>query len=486
MSFLYRAFLYVTRKIGKSALLFAILFIIATLALIGISIGNATSQAQSNLRASLGGKFTVWPSMDPQNPYVKTEQFFEDGQFSIGFYNTEAVYPEMIDSIMKVDGIKFYNAELSWSPDADNFKLCKGSMVLPLEEKYKKMVNCIGVSDTEHNEFFTSGTIRLVKGKNLKQTDSYSAIISTDLAEKNGLMLGDKLRFRTAQGDSISSTASAGRLIELKIVGMFKVQGKCAPKGFQTPYDMTENWIFTDRDSAIEAAYGYTGKYHYCEANFYINDPSKLNEIVKKVKALKLNWVPYEINTYSESYKKAALPLERLGSLIHTLLIIIIIVSACILSLILTMWVRDRIHETGVLLSMGISKVNIIGQFLVEVMLIAVFAFGLAYFSGNTIAQNVGNTLMKQQTVQQEHDKSGGFAISLGTEQKKVGETPVEAEGPLDLDNPAPVENIKVEVTVDDLFELYRLGILIIILSVGISSVTVMRLKPREILSMMS
>ena len=62
MNFLKRAMLYVTRKKGKSIVLFCILLIMATFVLSGLSIGKATKQAQQNLRQSLGGSFPFFSS----------------------------------------------------------------------------------------------------------------------------------------------------------------------------------------------------------------------------------------------------------------------------------------------------------------------------------------------------------------------------------------------------------------------------------------
>lgn len=483
-----RAFLYVTRKRGKSALLFAILFIIATFALISITIGNAADQAQADLRESMGGKFTVWPSMDPQNPYVVTEKHIYDKQFGLGYYNTEAVYPDVIDSIMQVDGIKYYNAQAEWNPDAEKIEFCKPPMALPLEAKLKKMANCVGVSDTEHNECFTSGAIRLMEGRNITLKDSHAAVISTDLADKNELQIGDILQLRTARLDN-KPPATNGRLIELTIVGLFELQDVPEPASRQTVFEVMENRIFTDMDSYMVYGYGKEcrDKNRYFQANFIIEDPAKLDEIVKQAKAISsINWVPYELYTYSDDYKQAAAPLDKLGSLMKNLLIIIVIVSACILSLILTMWVRNRVHETGVMLAMGISKAKIIGQYLVEVMLIAVLAFGLSYFSANAVMHNVKDMVTKQSATTQENNQavvvdnsaSAGVAISMSK--------PSDKEEANVWDTLAPVGDIGVKVTMGNLLQLIKWGGLIILLSVGISSMTVMRLKPREILSKMS
>ena len=53
MNFMKRAFLYVSRKRGKSILLFFILLILSTFVLTGLSIGSASKQAQKNLRQNI-------------------------------------------------------------------------------------------------------------------------------------------------------------------------------------------------------------------------------------------------------------------------------------------------------------------------------------------------------------------------------------------------------------------------------------------------
>lgn len=52
-----------------------------------------------------------------------------------------------------------------------------------------------------------------------------------------------------------------------------------------------------------------------------------------------------------------------------------IVVSVCILILILSMWIKQRKYETGILLSIGITKGKIVFQYIVEVLLIAVCCF---------------------------------------------------------------------------------------------------------------
>ena len=169
--------------------------------------------------------------------------------------------------------------------------------------------------------------------------------------------------------------------------------------------------------------------------------------------------------------------------------------------MILTMWGRSRIHETGVFLSLGIGKMRIIGQYLAEVLMIAVIAFGCSYFTSNLVAGRLANGLMQQNISVSEEQTAGvtitkkdGFSedvvVSIKDDsalsdmpsgQDTAPEVEVAADG-------AEADTEQISVTIDfyNMLQLYLIGIIVIILSVGISSLSVMRLKPREILSKMS
>ena len=181
------------------------------------------------------------------------------------------------------------------------------------------------------------------------------------------------------------------------------------------------------------------------------------------------------------------------------MIIVIALVSVIILSLVLTMWGRSRIHETGIFLSLGIAKSKIIGQYLTEVLIIAIFAFGLSYLTSNVVAKQLASGLLQQVTATSEEQKtvtqikdgydSDGITVTI-KDDSALSDTSSQQKAGLDIDVSAvEVETdegqLNVMVSVYNVLELYIIGIAIIILSVGVSSFTVMRLKPREILSKM-
>lgn len=59
---------------GKSILLFLILLVTATFVLSGLCIGDATRQAQMNLRKNLGGAFDMAVNYSEDNPYYRQEE----------------------------------------------------------------------------------------------------------------------------------------------------------------------------------------------------------------------------------------------------------------------------------------------------------------------------------------------------------------------------------------------------------------------------
>lgn len=129
-------------------------------------------------------------------------------------------------------------------------------------------------------------------------------------------------------------------------------------------------------------------------------DAIMADDIMEQVKHLP----GYEENAYTiaaddEAYQSAAASISSLDALVKSLLIGIIVVSIIILALILTLWGKARVHETGVFLSLGIKKGNILGQYIAEVLLIAVFAFAASGITSNMFAATVADTLL-QQTVQ--------------------------------------------------------------------------------------
>ena len=476
MSIFKRAFLYVTRKRGKTILLFAIFLIMATFVLTGLSIQKASEAAQLDLRRSLGGKFDIFVDWD-NSPYVVKEQENEIDEetgvqvSSFLMYSTVQFTPEDISAIKSIPGIKYCSARLEEIVPFDKLSLFPGT--IPLAEEYQFRTRMVGVCDSSDDELFTTGTLTLTEGRHITVKDQSVAIISKDLAERNNLHIGD---FITTHAYNSEEEAFTGKEISVQIIGMFTPNTGEQFGEAITDYDKIQNRIFVDLQTAVESDGGKIN-YGFSAVNVTVDDPQNMKQIIADVKALPIiDWTAFIVDVSNEVYEKAAVPLSTLNELVTTLLAVIIVVSVVILALILTLWTKTRIHEIGVFLSVGIRKSAIIGQYLAEVLLIAVFAFGLSYFTSNAVAGQIGNHLLEQSVqVESEDDDNSSAAAAAEAGVDDFMQTPLPTE-----------KGIQISIGLESLVILYIIGFAIIIVAVCVSSITVMRLKPREILSKMS
>ena len=477
MSIIKRAFLYAARKRGKTILLFAILLIMATFVLTGLSIWKASEAAQLNLRQSLGGKFDIYVDWE-NSPYVvkeiiKDNEFDEEtGKTSNSFliYSTVQLTPEEIAAINSVPGVKYSSARYDVLARFDNLSLFPGTV--SVAENLQHRTKVFGVCGTETDELFTTGTLTLTEGRHITSEDQSVAIISGDLAEKNELHIGDYITTHIYNPEDDDFT---GEEMQVQIIGLFTPNVTEQLGETVTIFDKIQNRIFMDLQTSVKMNNDRIN-YGFSAVNVTIDDPQNMKQVVSAVKKLSvIDWNAFTIEIDNEVYEKAAAPLTTLNELVVTLLVVIIVVSAIILALILTLWTKTRIHEIGVFLSVGIWKSAVIGQYLTEVLLIAVFAFGLSYFTSDAVAGQIGNHLLEQSVQVEQEDNSGSTpsAVDVGADTL--------------IQKPLPTENgIQVSVEPDSLALFYLIGFAIIIVAVSISSITVMRLKPREILSKMS
>ncbi len=477
-----RAFLYVTRKKGKSILLFFILLIMSTFVLTGLSTQKASQEAQKNLREALGGEFYVSVELSESNPYFRR---VDDGEGALDLYTELPVTRDMINAIMEIGGIEKYDASAQ-TLVSTNLTIFPGNV--PLKGELNNKIYARTVAGTENNSFFQSGIMELTEGKHITGNESNAAVISRDMADQNSLQIGDSISLQ------------ADEEAKVKIIGIYEIRKPDPAYASVVTYEKLENQIFIDT-SALQDLFGDMPVGFY-EVAFSVYDPAQLDSIMSEVKGLSaIDWRAFEVAADNQTYLDAAAPLQKLQALVSSIIWVIALVSAVILSLILTMWGRSRIHETGVFLSLGIGKMRIIGQYLAEVLMIAVIAFGCSYFTSSAVAGQLANGLLQQNIPASEEQAAGvtitkkdGFSedvvVSIKDDsalsdmpsgQDTAPEVEVAADG-------AEADREQISVTIDfyNMLQLYLIGIIVIILSVGISSLSVMRLKPREILSKMS
>lgn len=452
-----RAIYYVIRKRGKSFLLFLVLFVIAAFVLSGLSVKKASITAQKNLRQSLGGTFNVGLRYSKENPYYNEEEISENGETSMVMYCTKQISSDMVKNISNIANIQNCNATETDLCRMKGMELFPGN--IPVDDEFKNYQTMVATYTSQNNMDFIKGDIRLVEGRHLKPDDNHVILMSKDLADKNNLSLDDM----------VSILDSKDAEVKVKIVGIFEPKEIENVNDKITVFDKVQNRIYTDINTClkVENSDFITG---YSEITAMVTDPQNIEKILEEVKKVDgYDDKVFEINVDDEMFKSAEGTLKKVETMMSIFLYSSLVISVVILSLILTMWSRNRIHETGVYLALGLKKRNIIWQYLLEVLIIGSIAFGLAYFPGQIISDKLATYVLDSGTEQ--FDEQRGDSATLGSE----------------LDDEDIAENeLNVRIGNYEMLELYVIGVLIIIISIGLSSFYIILLKPREILAKMS
>ena len=463
MSMMKRAWLYVTRKRSKTLLMLLILFGIATATVSGIAVKKATIDAREQVNESINASFSLGNNL--QN------------NFGIGSRGIPNVPASAIEQIKQLKGISTYNARMIGEVDLidlEKVPLKNSNLQFSDEffEQYKIFSELDGMIDSSLDNKFISGVIKLEEGRHITAGDKNKVLVHKDFAKLNGLKLNDTLYVKQSEMASVSPNEGAIKeKVGLEIIGLFSGSNM---NQATMEAELTENILISDLQT-VQALRGYEeDDSMYSEGKFYVSDPKDLSDIVQSAKELPIDWKNYEIRESTNDYPALTGSLDNMDALINKMLIGIVLISALILSLVLTFWINGRIHETGVLLSLGVSKINIITQYVFELLIIAVVAFGLSYFSGQAIAQNIGDGMVQQtgETISMNiKQELGGMQLGADPDTSTVSKT---------------LEKIDVSITFTEMVYVWLVGGLIILLSVSISSIFIIQLKPKEILSKMS
>lgn len=174
--------------------------------------------------------------------------------------------------------------------------------------------------------------------------------------------------------------------------------------------------------------------------------------------------------------------LEWIASII---LYVAIAATILILSLLITLFLRDRRHEMGIYLSLGERKFKIALQILSEVLCLAVIAVTLSVFSGNILAKSVSNGMLENQIIKEQEEaaseaqnnRNQGPAMNIIGRMGNQGNSSDVLAATQEMK-----ESYTVTLNASVILLIYAVGIGTVIVSTLIPIVYTLRLKPKKIL----
>lgn len=430
MNFLKRAVKYCARQKLRSLVLFFTFTLLSTTVLIAYSSERAVQQGTKQIKETVGASVRMELDTNNQNNFGAAEDF---GNGASGYtYQGDFITEKIIAAISKLPGVVSYNAKSSegyWGIPK-NFEIFPAMVNAPdLATPYP------AVLDSSLDIKFLNGTYKLEEGRHIQPEDSYVALIPKELADKNSLSVGDKITFQDGVEEAGTST--------FEIIGLFGgTEG--TTKQAITPDGIPANCGYIDINS-LDKIYGLTG-YDYLD--IYTHSPEEAKELMETIKNLpEVKGKTFIFNLNTEDFDMVSTPLSSFGSMVDTAVWTITVIGTLIIVLFLVLWTRSRKKEIAILLAVGRSKAEIVGQFLTENILIAI----LSMLASIALSFGLANQI-------------GSFIIG------KAGED---------------IANLNIQIATSDMIKVFGTGFILICLAVVIASYTVIRLQPKDILTKM-
>ena len=370
---------------------------------------------------------------------------------------------ELIDT-KEVEGIKNLDRITDYNLEYETLAQLKGDDVFGGEQKveisnlnseYENLLKIYGVRDSSLSSDFTSEVFKIVEGRHIGKYDKNKIIVHEELAKQNQYKLGDKVSIKQIKqydpnDEDINS--NIGLENEYEIVGIFSGKKQENYTGFSSDY--SENMTFIDYSSSQKIS-GIDSNYEKLnQATYFVDSPESMDKVISSIKNMNINWSNIELEKNTKSFDDISTAVGSIKGIIQIITYSVILGGCIVLSLILILWLRERIYEIGILLSIGVGRCEIIGQFILELIFISIPSLFISTLIGNLVTRKILSEIILKEKI---------MSTLSNTSNKIFGS-----------------ENIFI------ICQSYGLLILIILLSVLITSGIILLKKPKEILSKMS
>lgn len=429
------AIAYVSRKKKRTLIIFLLFSFVLSCLYSCLNIVKSGKNMEKLFYEASNSSLSITKTGPASDGYFSLEPFRD----IVSMEGVQAMVPEY-DGLAKVPGVKVVESEQKIELEG-------------LGADMKNLVSIAATPQTAKHILFSSSVFTLKEGRLIEPEDKYKVLVHEDFAKKNQLKSQDEIALDLI--DTVQSEANTGQNSKshpFQIVGIFSGKKQEIYTGLSS--DFSENMLFTDYEACQEIMGRTLDKQIANKISVFAADQESLERTLAKIKALPVDWSTYSAIKEDSAFEEV---LESLGSvqqIIRIMTYAIMLAGVAVLSLLLVLWLRERIYEIGILLSIGVSKIKILGQFILELILISLPAIPMAFLLGNWLIRKLlGDLVSRDSTTDLSHILMQGQGI---------------------LDH------------LLTFLQSYGILVLILLVSVGLSSSMILIQKPKKILSKIS
>ena len=421
------AIAYITRKRNRTLIIFIILTIVLSCLYSCLTIMKSSNEIEKTLYESSNSSISITK---------KDGKYFNVNQF------------KDIEKIKEVEKIIIQYDGLAKLKDA---KVVSGEQRInreDLSDEFKNVVSFEATNNTKRNILFSSRVFTIKEGKNIEENDKNSIIVHEEFAKQNNLKLGDEVNLELLDIEESGKIKSH----KFKIIGIFSGKKHETYTGLSS--DFSENMVFVDYSTSQEILNKSENNKIANKILMYSSSAESTDLALNKLKELKIDESKYFVQKDSNAFEESLESVSGIKHMIKIMTYSIMLGGIIVLSLILILWLRERIYEIGIFLSIGTSKIQIIMQFIFELLFISIPSIISSLFLGNVLIKVIAGGLINSENSM----ISGGNLIN----------------------------DSSFMLNITTLGQSYLILISIIVLSVVFASSLILIKKPKEILSKIS
>lgn len=421
------AIAYITRKRNRTLIIFIILTIVLSCLYSCLTIMKSSNEIEKTLYESSNSSISITK---------KDGKYFNFNQF------------KDIEKIKEVEKIIIQYDGLAKLKDT---KVVSGEQRInreDLSDEFKNVVSFEATNNTKRNILFSSRVFTIKEGKNIEENDKNSIIVHEEFAKQNNLKLGDEVNLELLDIEESGKIKSH----RFKIIGIFSGKKQETYTGLSS--DFSENMVFVDYSTSQEILNKSENNKIANKILMYSSSAESTDLALNKLKELKIDESKYFVQKDSNAFEESLESVSGIKHMIKIMTYSIMLGGIIVLSLILILWLRERIYEIGIFLSIGTSKIQIIMQFIFELLFISIPSIISSLFLGNVLIKVIAGGLINSENSM----ISGGNLIN----------------------------DSSFMLNITTLGQSYLILISIIVLSVVFASSLILIKKPKEILSKIS
>ena len=444
------AFAYVTRKKLKSLIIIVIIATMSTFCVLGLGIKKATDVSSKKSLGNITNSILleINRQVNPGTPRG-------GGNVKGRDINRIAQCKEIYSYVKRINSVAdLLDHEIIETPET------LANQSPERAKNFKNTVMLTGVNDSTRENKFVSGTYKLVEGKHLQNEDKNKVLMHKDLAQKNHLKIKSNLY-------DADNEKQANEIVDLEIKGLFDGHNKGSVSAAQELY---ENTLITDVHSAAQV-YGDTEETAaYQDATFFVKGQYDLNQVVKSLEKLDIDWREYVLINGASNYPAMYMSISSLYSIANKLFYGALIFAGIIVALLLLLWINARKREIAIMLSLGISKVRIFGQFMIELLFMIIPSYALSYGLAYYFSQSFGHMILNNVTA----DIAKQLANQGASNQLGAG---AEVDGFNKM-----ITSLNVHVSMDTMLIVIGFMTIVMVLALVISSMRILKNKEKTLI----